>query len=656
MLGSRSPFSKPLSPESVENEVTQFERALAASEHDSGADHPDTVAARLTLIRAYRVTGRRLESLALARAQADACARSLGAEHAETLASRGELARALTVVGRYEEGLELQQQTLADCQRVLGLDHHGTVLAELDLAEASLTPGKVVDPDAFQQALGDAGRVLAPDHPDTIYARHLLATACLRIRRRGTAMTLSRQNLAICERTLGTDDPATFACLHALGLCYSQAGRSADGVPLLEQAIAGLDSTVGPGSPNAWSARFALAAAYRRIGRVDDAVALLERPAGAGLEGNPRMLSAHRKLLALTYVTAGRHDDAVSLLRSELSDCEQTYGSQHPQSLEVRAALAAALGMAGQLAGAEDLYEQVIAERTRALGRQHASTQAALDELAKLRRQAITGSGRKFPLAVPRTPRGSSAPKGRRLAASAVGALMLCAFLADLLLSYLNDHRSPHAVVPIGLVQVFAVAAAIAGVGTVAVNWRTATAASREQAARQANLPSDSPYLGRGRAGVLDVLRTELAARYGEQSAKMAVALRQTSGANYDFAVLMSAAQFVALAVLAFSGRYFLPVLIAVIVVDAIAGLWQRGMTRRIDLARRQLADAVSASLGLDQWAVGTLPGPYAGYLSWCESHGLAPYPYGRPEWDVAETESPGSSRIGEAQAPSSAV
>jgi tetratricopeptide (TPR) repeat protein len=643
VLGSRIPFSKPLSPESVEHEVVQFERDLAACEQDSGADHPDTLAARLTLIRAYRVTGRRVEALALAEADAAACERGVGAEHPLTLVARGELARALTVVGRHEEGIDLHQQALADCQRILGADHHGTVLAQLDLDDALLMGGNLVDPEPYQQALGDAERILGPDHPDTLYARQTLATACLRARRRGTAISLSRRNLATCERVLGTDDPATFTCRHALGLCYSQAGRSADGVPLLEQAIAGLDSTVGPGSPNAWSARFALAAAYRRIGRADDAVALLEHPAGAGLEGNPRMLSAHRKLLALTYMTAGRHDDAVSLLRSELSDCEQAYGSQHPRSLEVRAALAAALGMTGQIAGAEELDEQVIAERTRALGRQHASTQAALDELAKLRRQPIAGSGRTFSLAVPRTPRGSSAPKGRRLAASAVGALMLCAFLADLLLAFLNDHRTPHPVVPIGLVQVVAVAAAVAGACTVAVKWRAATAASRDQAARHANLPSDSPYLVR--AGVLDVLRTELAARYGEQPAKMAVALRQTSAANYDFAVLMSAAQFVALAGLAFSGQYFLPVFIVVVVVDTIAGFRQRGITRRIDLAKRQLADAVSASLGLDRWAVGTLPGRYADYLSWCENHGLEPYPYGCPAWDIAETESPGAGR-----------
>jgi hypothetical protein len=199
--------------------------------------------------------------------------------------------------------------------------------------------------------------------------------------------------------------------------------------------------------------------------------------------------------------------------------------------------------------------------------------------------------------------------------------------------------------VPTGLVQVVAVAAAVAGACTVAVNRRTATAASKDQAARHANLPSESPYFVRGGAGVLDVFRTELAARYGEQPAMMAVALRQICRANDDFAVLMLTVQFGALAVLAFSGQYFLTVLIAVIVVDAIAGFRQRGMTRRIDLARRQLADAVSASLALDRWAVGTLPGSYADYLSWCESHRLEPYPCGRPAWDIAETESPGAGR-----------
>jgi hypothetical protein len=61
----RDPFSRPLSAEDLAAQTTLLEQAAAGNEASLGPQHPDTLAARGALARAYLFWGRSAEATAL---------------------------------------------------------------------------------------------------------------------------------------------------------------------------------------------------------------------------------------------------------------------------------------------------------------------------------------------------------------------------------------------------------------------------------------------------------------------------------------------------------------------------------------------------------------------------------------------------------------
>jgi hypothetical protein len=81
--GNRSPFSTPVSPESLAADVVLFERELG--EDAAGVDGLASLAARSRLGRALRLLGRPEDAVALTEVNVAACTRQLGASHPDTL-------------------------------------------------------------------------------------------------------------------------------------------------------------------------------------------------------------------------------------------------------------------------------------------------------------------------------------------------------------------------------------------------------------------------------------------------------------------------------------------------------------------------------------------------------------------------------------------
>jgi tetratricopeptide (TPR) repeat protein len=98
-----------------------------------GIDHPDTLAYRNNLARAYQADGRAAQAIAMHEQTLADFERLLGSNHLDTLTSRNNLALAYKADGRAAEAIQLLERTLGDFERLLGADHPktATVLANL---------------------------------------------------------------------------------------------------------------------------------------------------------------------------------------------------------------------------------------------------------------------------------------------------------------------------------------------------------------------------------------------------------------------------------------------------------------------------------------------------------------------------------------------
>ncbi len=121
------------------------EPLLADQEQVLGTDHPETLATRTNLGRAYRAAGRTAEAITLYEQTVADWERLLGTDHRFTLATRGNLAAAYQAAGRTAEAITLHQQNLADRERLLGTDHPDTLRTRNNLANACREAGRTAE-------------------------------------------------------------------------------------------------------------------------------------------------------------------------------------------------------------------------------------------------------------------------------------------------------------------------------------------------------------------------------------------------------------------------------------------------------------------------------------------------------------------------------
>ncbi|WP_256789328.1 FxSxx-COOH system tetratricopeptide repeat protein [Frankia sp. AvcI1] len=409
-------------------------RAVAAHERLDGADHPDTLTARETHIRAALNADHLAVAGPLAERNATDRERLLGPDHPDTLTSRETLARAYQQAGHLDHATDLFQQNLADRHRVLGPDHPATLESRHRLGAALDDAGRGDDATRIlRPTLTDRERLLGADHPDTLTTRHQLAATYRRIGATGDAVAHAEPTLTARERVLGPDHPHTLDSRHQLGVTYRQAGRVVESAHELDVALTGRERVLGPNHARTLDSVHALARTHRSAGRPDMAVSLFDR----ALTGRERVLgrdhpktTRSREQLAVAYLANGRPGDAAPHLERVLDRHERLLGHADPRAMEVRGKLATlyqataqpeaarhhlerqlatrarndgvadertlrtATGLAevcrqtGRLTQAVDLDERVHAIRTHTLGPDHPETRASRTTLADTYRQA----------------------------------------------------------------------------------------------------------------------------------------------------------------------------------------------------------------------------------------------------------------------------
>jgi hypothetical protein len=171
-----------------------------------GPDHPDTLTAASTLIRALVSLGEAEPARALGEDTLQRCRRVLGPDHPTTLSAAGALTRALVELVAEEPARALGEDTLQRCRRVLGPDHPTTLRAAATLTGALVRlgegePARALGEDTLQRCR----RALGPDHPTTLTAAGALTVALVGLGEAEAARALGEDTLRHCRWVLGPD-------------------------------------------------------------------------------------------------------------------------------------------------------------------------------------------------------------------------------------------------------------------------------------------------------------------------------------------------------------------------------------------------------------------------------------------------------------------
>jgi tetratricopeptide (TPR) repeat protein len=423
MLGSRQPFSLPVSPGSLARELAEFERAVAdlagpATQADGAA-----TAARRRLAHAYVVTGRNTAAIDLLTDVLAASGLGAGADHPETVAVRNDLAWARQKAGLVADASVEHQRCIDDFERLLGPGSGATATARLDLGDALIVAGQRAPAlDCLQRAMTDINSALGPEHPDALLCGMRLARALRGAGRLREAVEIAERTAAVVDRLLDPDDPEAISCHAALGILYGVAGRTADAAIILDRARADSERVLGPehletlrtdlrcaeilrksGSPGKAasevermlpvaervlgprhplpiSARHALALCYVEAQRPADAIPVLERLI-ADFKPGTRLAISRQMLLSRAFLGAGMIRDAIHNAEQTLAECERAYAQDDKTTLRVRGELADLYLAGSQRRKAMRMYRLLLPDLERVSGPDAAVTQHVRERL-----------------------------------------------------------------------------------------------------------------------------------------------------------------------------------------------------------------------------------------------------------------------------------
>jgi tetratricopeptide (TPR) repeat protein len=255
--------------------IQLLERIHPAVEKTLGANHPNTLRARMVLANAYCTAGNLPEATARLEQLRKVYEKQYPPEHPATLALLNNLALTYYRARRLPEAVALFEQVAKALERIRGLDHPHTLLARLNLGRA-------------YAAIGQPQR----------------------------AIELLEQVRAACEIRFGRYDGHTFHALRCLASAHDRAGTLPTGIKLCEQLYKEQQKMLGRNNPETLYTGAFLGALYRSNKQPDKSIALFEeivQPFEAVDRAHPTRLRAMAELGA-SYRDAGRFDKALPLL------------------------------------------------------------------------------------------------------------------------------------------------------------------------------------------------------------------------------------------------------------------------------------------------------------------------------------------------------
>ena len=173
-----------------------------------GKEHPDTLAAAISLSNLQRTTGQIAAALELAEETAEAYPNVYGAEHPYNYACQGNLALLQRQAGEPAAARALNEAALAGLDRRLSRDHFFPLVVAVNLASDLAALGhadqaRVLGADTLARSTD----LLGDNHPVTLTCAANLALDLLATGAGDEAEALAADTSARCARTFRADDP-----------------------------------------------------------------------------------------------------------------------------------------------------------------------------------------------------------------------------------------------------------------------------------------------------------------------------------------------------------------------------------------------------------------------------------------------------------------
>ena len=190
--------------EALELAADTFERC----ERRVGVDHPDTLAAAISLYNLQRTTGQIAAALELAEATTAMYPRAYGAQHPYNYACIGNLALLRRLTGEPLDALRLNETALTGLDKALTRDHFFSLTVAVNLAGDLAELGQTQRARALgQDSLTRLARLLGEEHPLTLVCAANLALDLHADGAGEDADVLAAETAERCARTLRADDP-----------------------------------------------------------------------------------------------------------------------------------------------------------------------------------------------------------------------------------------------------------------------------------------------------------------------------------------------------------------------------------------------------------------------------------------------------------------
>jgi tetratricopeptide (TPR) repeat protein len=370
-----------------------FQQVLAIRTAKLGAEHQDTLAAKIHLLKLYRSQGKyALAEPLLAEVVAFRTAK-LGADDRDTLQSQSELAGLYRDWGKYALAEPLYKQILAVRIVKQGADDTGTLYSQYDL-------GTVYhDMKELEQAIplleDTLKRCKATEHPATLEVQADLG-ACYRDARRfadaiplleevhrtdredlawvgdallasyvgaGTtteAVALAKEQVRAARVQFPADSPELAAALVPLGQALIEVEAYADAEPLYKEVLAIRIARLGVDHIDTILSRDGLARIYRSLKKPAQSIPLLEESLKlrtSQLDPDHDEILARQVTLGATYCDAGRFGEGLVLIEEV-----RRKGRDDPHPAWVRSFLLTAYVQAGKRAEATALVAERVQE------------------------------------------------------------------------------------------------------------------------------------------------------------------------------------------------------------------------------------------------------------------------------------------------------
>ncbi len=369
--------------------VEETERAVALRTAELGAEHPETLTARLHFVEALQGAGMSRRALEETEAALQAERRVNGPEHPETLTILNNLSVVLHQVGDSERALATAREAVALREKTLGLDHARTLTSKANLASMLWQLGQLDESIALLEKTLDAQRrVLGADHPDVMHSEYNLAQSLEDARRGPDAEAGFRALLEKSRRVYGEDHPAIAAPMLALGGCLARQGRNAEGEQLIRRALELRTAALGRSHALTLEALRELIHFESETGASAEAERLatsLVATIRESKDSNAQEMIAALASLGRAQRANRRLEDAAATYRESLAIGLAKLGPNHQDVGQSHYNLGVVLRDLGDLEGSADHFKHAILVDTAVFGEENLNVAGDRFELARTR-------------------------------------------------------------------------------------------------------------------------------------------------------------------------------------------------------------------------------------------------------------------------------